>query len=109
MNLTKTAVAVALGAIVSTAALAQGYGGHGGLERRDAINNERIEQGIRSGQITPREARRLREQQARIERMEERARRDGVVTERERERIEIAQNELSRAIRFEKHDAQVRR
>ena len=41
--------------------------------------------------------------------MEERARRDGVVTERERERIEIAQNELSRAIRFEKHDAQVRR
>ena len=36
--------------------------------------------------------------------MEARARADGVVTERERARIEFAQNELSRNIRFEKHN-----
>ena len=123
MNMTKAATAIALGAIFSTAVFAQpagygGYGWHGGyggpavaiaqpgvdLERRDAINNERIEHGIRNGQITRREAFRLREQQERIERMEARARADGVVTERERARIEFAQNELSRNIRFEKHN-----
>lgn len=116
MNLKKTAAALALGALFSTAALAQGYGGHGGpgagpvvgfgggIERRDAINNERIEQGIRTGQITRHEAFRLREQQARIERIEARARADGVVTERERARIEFAQEELSRNIRFERHN-----
>ena len=110
MNLTKTATALVLGTIFSTAVLAQGGPGYGGgLERRDAINNERIEHGIRSGQITPREAARLRDKQARIERMEARARADGVVTERERARIEVAQNDLSRSIWREKHDAQVRR
>ena len=123
MNLKKAAVAVALGAVFSTAVLAQGAPGfdrrdafnnppvvgHGfGFERRDAINNERIEQGIRSGQLTPREVARLRQRQAEIERMEARARRDGVITERERARIEIAQNDLSRLIRREKHDRQVR-
>lgn len=122
MNLKKAAVAVALGAVFSTAALAQGGPGYErreaynppavvahGFERRDAINNERIEQGIRTGQITPREARRLRVRQGDIERMEARARRDGVISERERSRIEVAQNELGRMIRFEKHDAQARR
>ena len=104
MDLTKAAVAIALGAVFSTAVVAQG----GAFERRDAVNNERIEQGIRTGQLTPREAARLRQRQARIERLEERARRDGVITERERVRIEVAQNDLSRAIFREKHDRQVR-
>jgi hypothetical protein len=126
MNLKMTAAAMALGALFSTAALAQppGYGGHGGrggpgvvapvvgfgggIERRDAINNERIERGIRSGQITRREAGKLRAQQARIEQLQARARADGVVTERERGRIETAQRELSRNIRFEKNDRQAR-
>ena len=105
VNLKKAAVAVALGAVFSTAVLAQGAPG---FDRRDAFNNERIEQGIRSGQLTPREVARLRQRQAEIERMEARARRDGVITGRERARIEIAQNDLSRLIRREKHDRQVR-
>lgn len=124
MNLKKAALAAALGAVFSTAVLAQGgpgfdrrdafnnppavVGHGGGFERRDAINNERIEQGIRSGQITPREAARLRHRQAEIERLEARARRDGVITERERARIGVAQNDLSRLIRSEKHDRQAR-
>jgi len=112
MNLKQAATAAVLGVLFSTAALAQGgaeRGIAGGIERRDAINNERIEQGIRSGQITPREAARLRAKQAHIERMEARARRDGVVTGRERERIEVAQNDLGRSIWREKHDRQAHR
>ena len=104
MDLTKAAAAIALGVVFSTAVVAQG----GGFERRDVVNNERIEQGIRTGQFTPREAARLRQRQARIERLEARARRDGVITERERVRIEVAQNDLSRAIFREKHDRQMR-
>ena len=50
----------------------------------------------------------MREQQARIERIEARARRDGFINERERERIEFAQRELSRDIRFERHDREAR-
>jgi len=105
MNFTKAAVAVALGAVFSTAVLAQGGFG---FERRDAVNNERIEQGIRSGQLTRREVAQLRERQGHIERLEARARRDGVISERERARIEVAQNDLSRLIRFDKHNGQVR-
>ena len=108
MNLKQAATAAVLGTLFSTAALAQG-GTERGIERRDAINNERIEQGIRSGQLTPREAARLRAKQAHVERIEAYARRDGVVTDRERERIEVAQNDLSRSIRREKHDGQARR
>ena len=106
MNLIKTATALTLGAILSTAALAQA---DTGFERRDAVNVQRIEQGIRTGQLTPREAARLQRKQARIERMEAQARRDGHISRDERQRIELAQNELSRQIHFEKHDGQVRR
>lgn len=106
MNLIRTATAVALGAIFSTAALAQGGPG---FEQRDQHNQQRIEQGVRSGQITHREAVRLQRAQARIDRMEKLALNDGRVTRGERARIESAQNELSRAIRHEKHDAQTRR
>ena len=108
MNLKKTATAAVLGALFSTAVLAQG-GPAGSIERRDAVNNERIEQGIRSGQLTPRETARLRAKQARIERMEAHARKDGVLTGREKARNEVAQNDLSRTIRREKHDGQARR
>ena len=107
--LRKAVTAAAFGALFSTAAFAHDGLRDGGIERRDAINNERIEHGIRNGQITLREAARLRRQQADIERLEAYARRDGVLTGRERARIEIAQNELSRDIRREAHDRQARR
>jgi delta 1-pyrroline-5-carboxylate dehydrogenase len=107
MKITKTLTAIAFGAICSTAAVAQPYGGQGGygggrgaggLERQDAINMQRIERGERTGQLTSRESARLRERQANIERMEADARRDGRITRDERTRIQIAQDDLSRAI-----------
>src|SRR5262245_13954670 len=63
--------------------------------RRDGINERqreqeaRIRQGVRSGELTRREARRLQEQQDRIRRDEFRARRSGgEFTPRERARIQ---------------------
>ncbi len=77
-----------------------------GIDKRQAIQQQRIDQGVKSGQLTPRETSRLEKGQARVERMKERAKADGVVTTKERERIQHAQDVQSRQIAREKHDRQ---
>ena len=77
-----------------------------GIDKRQANQEKRIQQGVQSGQLTGKEAARLEKGQARIERMKENAKADGVVTKRERTRIEHAQNVESRKIAREKHDKQ---
>jgi hypothetical protein len=77
-----------------------------GIDRRQANQEQRIDQGIASGQLTEREAARLERQQNRIDRMEDRAKSDGVVTKKERARINAAQDRASRDIFREKHDRQ---
>ena len=77
-----------------------------GIDKRQAIQEKRIQQGVQSGQLTGKEAARLEKGQARVERMKEKAKADGVVTKQERARIEHAQNVESRKIAREKHDKQ---
>lgn len=77
-----------------------------GIDQRQANQEARIQQGIKSGELTQREAARLEKGQDRIQRMENRAKADGKVTAKERERIEHAQNQESRHIAREKHDRQ---
>ena len=74
------------------------------VHHRQVRQQERIGQGVRSGQVTPREGARLEHGQARIERMKERAKADGVVTRAERARIAHAQNVQSRRIYRAKHN-----
>jgi uncharacterized membrane protein YebE (DUF533 family) len=76
------------------------------IDQRQMNQEQRIDQGVESGQLNPREAKRLERQQNRIDRMENRAKADGVVTARERARIGAAQNHASRNIAREKHDRQ---
>lgn len=73
-------------------------------DRREARQHMRIREGVRSGQLTPREAARLRAGQAHVHRMERRAKSDGMVTLRERARLERAQNRQSRHIARLKHN-----
>lgn len=77
-----------------------------GIDQRQARQEQRIEQGVQSGQLTQREAARLEKGQDRVERMEDRAKADGTVTQRERERLQQAENVQSRQIKREKHDRQ---
>lgn len=79
------------------------------IDQRQGNQEQRIDQGIASGQLNQREANRLDRQQNRIDRMENRAMADGVVTGKERARITHEQNQASRHIAREKHDAQGRR
>ena len=76
------------------------------VDQREANQERRIQQGVASGQLTPREASRLQNEQAHVQRAEQRARADGRVTPQERARLERMQDHASRDIAREKHDKQ---
>lgn len=76
------------------------------IDKRQANQERRIEQGQKSGALTEKEAARLEKGQARVQKMEDRAAADGKVTKKERARIEHAQDKQSRRIYREKHDKQ---
>lgn len=77
-----------------------------GLDRREANQEKRIEQGEKSGQLTPREEKRLERGEARLERHEAAAKSDGTVTPAERKRLHKEANRMSKRIHRQKHDAQ---
>lgn len=76
------------------------------VDKREANQQKRIDQGVASGQLTPRETARLEKGQAHVQHMEDKAKADGKVTAKERERIHHAQDVESHRIARQKHDAQ---
>jgi hypothetical protein len=80
-----------------------------GIDQRQANQEQRIDQGVASGQLNQRETNRLERGQQRVDNMENRAKSDGVVTKQERARIHQAQDVQSKRIYRQKHDRQVRR
>src|SRR5258708_4765418 len=74
--------------------------------QRNVNQQQRIEQGVQSGQLTNREAGKLERGQARVNRAEARAGADGKVEPNEQRRIQKAENRQSKRIYREKHDAQ---
>jgi len=68
------------------------------VRNRQINQQKRIKQGVRSGELTRGEVRRLGREQNQIRRMKIRARSDGEVTNRERARITREQNQSSRHI-----------
>jgi hypothetical protein len=77
------------------------------VDQRQENQQKRIDQGVASGQLTPREAARMERQQGRVAGSEAQAKADGVVTKKERARLAHQQNKTSRHIRHQKHDRQV--
>ena len=77
------------------------------IDATEARQNRQIEKGLRSGQLTWREYFGLKREQANIERLEARAKADGVVTERERRQIRDAQAEAQKHIYQETHNNEV--
>lgn len=76
------------------------------IDKRQAKQERRIDQGQKSGQLTAKEAGRLDKGQARVQKMEDKAIADGKVTKKERARIEQAQDRQSKKIYRERHDKQ---
>jgi hypothetical protein len=100
----KTVIALAAATLVAVPAFAQSTAD---MIQRDVNQQQRIEQGLKSGQLTTREAAGLERGEARIDRMQSNALKDGTLNGAERRRISDAQNAESRRIDAEKHDAQV--
>jgi hypothetical protein len=77
-----------------------------GIDQRQDYQQNRIEQGIRSGQITQGEAYRLEQGERAIDRAQARARADGVVTQQERYRIDQMTDRQGQQIYRQSHDSQ---
>ena len=74
--------------------------------QRDVNQQNRIEQGLKSGQLTTKEAGKLEREEGRVDRMEANALKDGKMTAAEKQRIERAENKVSKDIYQDKHNAQ---
>jgi hypothetical protein len=77
-----------------------------GIDKRQEIQQKRIDQGVQSGELNKREAARMERHQAGIQKMEDKAKADGTVTKKERAKIHHAQNHESQRIHRQKHDRQ---
>lgn len=87
--------------IFSAAALGQTTPG---VDRRQRIQRNRVKAGVRSGQVTRREARSIRRSTAGNRRLERRVKAEGRVTWKERSRLHRKENRSSRKIFRAKHN-----
>ncbi len=83
-------------------------GQRGYIDRREYREQKRIKQGIRSGELTRREAERLEAGLAKIRIDERLAKADGHLSYRERKHLNRELNRESRAIYRQTHDGQDR-
>jgi len=79
-----------------------------GVNARQANQRDRIQQGIRSGELTRGEARQLGAEQRAIRQEERQYKSDGVLTRAERKDLQQDLNAASKDIYSEKHDAERR-
>jgi hypothetical protein len=79
------------------------------IDQRQMNQEQQIDKRVASGQLNEREVNRLNKQQEHVNKMEDRAKSDGVMTTKERARIGAAQDRASRHIVREKHDHQGKR
>ena len=106
-----SAVALALAGLLgaSLAAHADGARTHSPrVNARQHNQHDRITQGVRSGELTRRETGRLAAEQRDIRQLERGYRSDGTLTSVERRDLHQEQNQASRHIYAQKHDAQDR-
>lgn len=100
------AMAAAAGALaIAAPAAAQNYGGWQPINQRQAQLDHRIDQGVRNGQLTRREAVALRAEFNQIARIEASYRRDGL-SNWERADLDRRFDNLAQRVRFERRDRQ---
>ncbi len=98
--------ALALGLTVSAFAQSGTSGNTPRIDKRQVKQQQRIDQGVQSGQLTPTEQQHLENREARIASDEAAAKADGRVTKKERAHLTREENHASKAIYRQKHDRQ---
>lgn len=107
-NLTKQSVAKVVLALIGAAsfsAFAQ-TPSSATIDQRQARQETRLANGLASGELTTTEATRLQARQNRIQRAENKAQADGLVTQGEAKKINHLQSHASHGIYRQKHDRQ---
>src|ERR1700752_1086989 len=102
------ATRIAMIGIVTLAVAAPAFAQETRVDRRQDRQEQRIDKGIQSRALTPRETRKLEQGQQHVEKLETKAQADGKVTAKEKTRLEHAQDVQSKRIYKQKHDAQTR-
>jgi hypothetical protein len=102
-----TILIMATALAVSLAGIASANPATPRINRRIVRQEVRIHRGMRSGQLTPREAWRLQRGERHVRRMEWRERADGCVTPRERVRMHRALDRQSARVWRLKHNGRV--
>ncbi len=103
--MTKIALGAALGLVALTTTASAFDSRQAEIDRREAIQEQRIQAARRSGELTRREYVQLEAEQARIRQLERNALRDGHIDRREAAQIREAQNQASRHITQESTDS----
>ena len=94
------ATALAQDASQPVAAAASGVG-----HAREKHQDKRIERGVAQGDLSQREAKRLKLEQRAIDHRQRKAKADGVVTPQEQARLDRMQDRASKDIARQRHDA----
>lgn len=102
--------ALMVAGIISVGSLSQADAGvrDPGVNARQQQQQQRVRQGVRSGELTRRETRNLAEGQRDIRQLERAYKSDGQLTRAERVDLHHEQNQASRDIYKQQHDAQDR-
>lgn len=103
MKTTAIYLGVIVTGVLSTAAFAQTVAEQD--QQRDVNQQQRIEQGLQSGQLSSREAGQLENQQQHIDNMQSRDLKNGSINPAEQARLNAAQNRASGDIYGDKHNS----
>ena len=76
-------------------------------QQRNLSQQERIEQGLKSGELSTKEAGQLEREQNRVDQIEARDLKDGTISASEQARLKALENKTSQDIYQQKHDAQL--
>lgn len=74
------------------------------VDKRQNHQRQRVKEGVKSGEITKAEAKKIHRQGKRIRKAEAMAKKDGVVTNKEKARLERMQDRRSKTIAKAKHN-----
>jgi hypothetical protein len=106
MQIKTIMIAAVLAAASAAHAQTQDPAATPGVDKRQEVQQKRIDKGVQSGQLNAKEAGRLERHQTHIANMESKAKADGTVTRNERSRLHHAQDQESQRIHHQKHDRQ---
>lgn len=105
MNIRKLGIALVTATLFSGTAMAQTQVQND--TQRDVNQQQRIENGLQSGQLNTQEAGKLEKQEQHIDKMEARDMKNGSISPAEQAKLNAAQNHVSQDINKDKHNATI--